>query len=88
MAGDLQIEHSANVPIHEINQECTITQQIGTGPMDYPGCKDVYVFASGVVVVRRDDNDLVLHPAAGPIKITPIKNASKSDDDFNESEVI
>lgn len=51
-------------------------------------CKDVYVLMSGVVVVPGVVSDRVLHPAAGPIKITRTGNDPVVPFDFDESDEI
>lgn len=88
MAEYLPIDQPTNAPIREIHQDCTIAQQIGTELVEYTGCKDVYVFTSGAVVVPGVASDRVLHPAAGPIKITRTGNDPVVRFDFEEDDEI
>jgi|GEM_PF-3688008 len=83
MSKRLDISQPTNAPIRQISQDCTITQQIGTESVEYTECKDVYVFASGTVVVPGVVSDRVLHPAAGPIKITRTGNDPDHGFDFD-----
>ena len=78
-------DHPANNPLLSINRDCTIIQKIGEEEVEFSGCKDVYVFESGTVIVAGVTTDKVLHPAAGPIKITRTGyDPQIKDSDFNE----
>ena len=70
MDKDLKNENSANFLIREIHQDCTVSQWIGNEKVNYAKCGDVYVYASGTVVVLGIASDRVLNSAAGPIEIT------------------
>lgn len=80
----LDIQHLKDVPIRKIDQDCTVTQLIGGEEKEYTKCKDVYVYASGVVVISRVTSETVLNSAAGPIKINRTGNDPASIEDFDE----
>lgn len=88
MSDTLNIDQPTNDLIRAHHQDCTISQQIGSGSVEYTGCKDVYVFMSGTVVVFGATSDKVLHPTAGPIEITRTGNDRAADIDFDENEEI
>ena len=82
----LNFEDPANSPIREMHQECTIIQRVGSEEVEFPNCKNVYIFRSGAVVVSGTARDVILSSSAGPIKITRTGNDPASIDDFDETE--
>lgn len=84
----LNIQHPVNVPIREMHQDSTVIQLIEGEEVEYTECKDVYVFASGVVVILRVTGETILNSAAGPIKINRTGNDPATSNDFNELNVI
>ena len=48
-----------------MHQDSTVIQLIEGEEVEYTECKDVYVFASGVVVILRVTGETILNSAAG-----------------------
>lgn len=88
MDEQLKFENPVNVPIREIHQDCTIIQRTGSEEIEFTGCKDIYIFASGTVIVLGIARDTVLNSAAGPIKIVRTGNDPSSDDNFDENQFL
>ena len=84
MAKYLKADQPEKTAILEHHQDCTIVQQIGTEKVEYTGCKDVYVFMSGTVLVPGISSDMVLNSAAGPITITRTGKDPVPSFDFDE----